>query len=179
MHDFTEIKILVLFFISDIQQTAKNFIVRWSLQIILFAWATIERHILIFHNQWLSTKIKRIFLHCFPMIFIVIYCFIYYLTVVVFLSCDYMNDQSPINGVPFHCLYGNDAFFLSWDLLCHRLIPTMIIVISSSALLVRILYKKKLFASNNSMGKTTKNDNSIITIKHIISTNNYASITEY
>ncbi len=156
MHDFTEIKILVLFFISDIQQTAKNFIVRWSLQIILFAWATIERHILIFHNQWLSTKIKRIFLHCFPMIFIVIYCFIYYLTVVVFLSCDYMNDQSPINGVPFHCLYGNDAFFLSWDLLCHQLIPTMIIVISIIALLVRILYQKSRLHRTIQWGKQRK-----------------------
>ncbi|CAF1446802.1 unnamed protein product, partial [Adineta ricciae] len=30
----------------------------YSLQIGLFAWATIERHILIFHDQWISTRNK-------------------------------------------------------------------------------------------------------------------------
>jgi hypothetical protein len=67
-----------------------------------------------------------------------------------------MNDQSPINGVPFHCLYGNDAFFLSWDLLCHQLIPTMIIVISIIALLVRILYQKSRLHRTIQWGKQRK-----------------------
>jgi hypothetical protein len=34
------------------------------------------------------------------------------------------------------------VFFISWDLLCHQIIPTIIIVTFSIGLLVRILYKK-------------------------------------
>jgi hypothetical protein len=88
------------------------------------------------------------FLHYLPIIIILTYCFIYYLTVVVFLSCEYLNDQSPINGVPSPCLYGNNVFFISWDLVCHQLIPTVIIVIFSMTLLVRVLYQKSNLCRN-------------------------------
>jgi hypothetical protein len=103
---------------------------------------TIERHILIFHDWWLSTKKKRFFsaLSSYNN-HIMTYCFIYYLTVVVILSCNYLNVQSPINGVPSPCLYDN-LFFISWDLMCHQMIPTIIIVVFSMALLVCVLYQK-------------------------------------
>jgi hypothetical protein len=112
----------------------------YSAQAILFAWATVERHILIFNDGWVSTKKKRFFLHYLPVIIILTYCFIYYLTVVVFLSCPYMNSQSPINGVPAPCLY-DQGFSVTWDLVCHQIIPTFVIEISSIALLVRVLYQ--------------------------------------
>ena len=35
----------------------------YSLQVTLFAWASIERHILIFHDQWVSTQSRRLFVH--------------------------------------------------------------------------------------------------------------------
>ncbi len=41
---------------------------------ILFAWATIERHILIFHDQLVSTRIEVLFVHYFPIGFLIVYC---------------------------------------------------------------------------------------------------------
>jgi hypothetical protein len=52
-----------------------------------------------------------------------------------------LNSQNPINGVLAPCIYDN-VFFISWDLSCHQTIPTVIIVIFSIALLIRILYQK-------------------------------------
>jgi hypothetical protein len=52
-------------------------------QTVLFAWATIERHILIFHYKWVTTKKKRFFVHCLPPVALLLYCVILY-TVVYF-----------------------------------------------------------------------------------------------
>lgn len=113
----------------------------YSTKMILFSWATIERHILIFHDRWLVTEKKRFLLHYLPMIIILLYCFIYYLIVVIFLPCPYPNNQHPLHGVPAPCLYDN-VFVITWDLICHQIIPTIIIVTFSIALLVRVLYQK-------------------------------------
>ena len=51
------------------------------LQIELFAWATLERHILIFHDQWLITKRNRFLLHYLPIIIIIICNIIFYIVV--------------------------------------------------------------------------------------------------
>ncbi|CAF4949538.1 unnamed protein product [Rotaria sp. Silwood1] len=51
---------------------------------ILMAWASFERHILIFHNQLVTTRRKRIFAHYLPITIIIIYCPLYYLIVMGF-----------------------------------------------------------------------------------------------
>ncbi|CAF4104787.1 unnamed protein product [Adineta steineri] len=113
----------------------------YSAQLILFAWAAIERHILIFHDRWVSTKRKRFFFHYFPIAIIIIYCFMYYLVVIVFLACKTMNVQNPINGVPVPCVY-NYSFYVKWDLFCHQIIPSIIIAVFSIGLLARVLHQK-------------------------------------
>lgn len=113
----------------------------YSIQMLLFAWATIERHILIFHDQWLSTKKKRFFLHYLPIIIIIVYCLIYYLIIIVFLACDYMNYQSLVNGVPFPCVYEYSVVY-TWDLIFNQIVSAMITAIFSVALLIRVLYQK-------------------------------------
>ena len=50
----------------------------FSTQLALVAWATLERHILIFHDRWLRTKRQRFLFHYFPIIAILTYCLIYY-----------------------------------------------------------------------------------------------------
>ena len=50
----------------------------YSLQIALFAWATIERHILIFHDSWVATKRRRLLIHYFPIVAIIVYYLVYY-----------------------------------------------------------------------------------------------------
>ncbi|CAF3581907.1 unnamed protein product, partial [Adineta steineri] len=39
----------------------------------LVGWSSMERHIIIFHSQWISTKKKRFLIHYLPIVLIVIY----------------------------------------------------------------------------------------------------------
>jgi hypothetical protein len=113
----------------------------YTTQLIGFAWASIERHILIFHNQWVSTKKKCFFVHYLPLLTILIYCFTYYFAFTLFPFCRDLNYQSPTDGIPVPCML-IDPILGKWDTICHQIIPTFIIVISSSSLLLRVLRQK-------------------------------------
>ena len=67
----------------------------YMLQLLLFAWATIERHILIFHDQWVSTRTKRLYFHYLPIIIIILYWSIYYSYIYFYPSCTntYISSQ--------------------------------------------------------------------------------------
>jgi hypothetical protein len=52
-----------------------------NIQLILFAWTTIERHILIFYSKCVLTKTKRSFVHYLPIMSILIYSLGYYLNI--------------------------------------------------------------------------------------------------
>ncbi|CAF3425032.1 unnamed protein product [Rotaria sp. Silwood2] len=60
----------------------------YILTTILFAWATIERHILIFHDKLLSTKYKFIFFHYLPVVIVFLYCICYNTIVIIFSPCE-------------------------------------------------------------------------------------------
>ncbi|CAF0871269.1 unnamed protein product [Adineta steineri] len=114
----------------------------WGLyitQIILFAWASIERHILIFHDRWLSTRRKRIFIHYLPPILLLLYCFIFYGIVYFFPFC--------VNSINYYaaacivcCTYNNNVFSL-WETIVNQLLPHLIIIIFSIALILRALWQ--------------------------------------
>jgi hypothetical protein len=58
--------------VSNLSCTIRTFL-DWDLyitQTFLVSWATIERHILIFHYKCLATKKKRFFFHYFPLPFL-------------------------------------------------------------------------------------------------------------
>ncbi|CAF4377411.1 unnamed protein product, partial [Adineta steineri] len=54
----------------------------------LVGWTSVERHILIFHDQWVSTKKKRFFIHYLPLIFIVLYGVVVYGTITPMNGCN-------------------------------------------------------------------------------------------
>ncbi|CAF1444557.1 unnamed protein product [Adineta ricciae] len=85
----------------------------WGLYVLhtmLFAWATVERHILIFHDRWISTRKSRLILHYFPLLFFPFYLFLFYFCVYFFPPCEnYSDPSSPVCMWP--CLY--DSYALS------------------------------------------------------------------
>lgn len=115
----------------------------WSLYIahtLLFAWGMIERHILIFHDGWVSTSRKRFFIHYFPFLALILYWFIFYVVVYFFPSCQNRFRPSSLVCI-FPCLY--DSYILSmWDYIVHQIIPILAITIFSIGLLVRVLWQK-------------------------------------
>ena len=111
----------------------------WGLyytQIILFAWATIERHILIFHHQWISTPKKRLLIHYFPLIFLFLYCLLYYTMIIFFPPCKNPYDDYYTICIRL-CLFDDSKLYV-YDTVIHQILPNVIIVIFSLALLLRV-----------------------------------------
>ncbi|CAF2594917.1 unnamed protein product [Rotaria sp. Silwood2] len=112
-----------------------------SLQVELFAWATIERHILIFHNHWVATKNKCLIFHYFPIGAIIIYYLIYYSFVFFYPFCESSFDTFLGGGFHIPCVFDHTVLGL-WDLIVHQFLPTVIIVLFSIALLIRVTLQK-------------------------------------
>ena len=108
----------------------------------LVAWASVERHILIFHDQWVSTKKKRCLVHYTPLVFIVIY------GIVVYGITTPMNDcnRGFYFSVPFcgyySCIYDSTLFslyeFFTGGFLCSTLIG-----FGSVFLILRVVLQKR------------------------------------
>jgi uncharacterized membrane protein YidH (DUF202 family) len=115
----------------------------WGLYIVhamLFAWATIERHILIFHDAWVSTKRKRFFVHYCPVIFLLVYLFIFYFIIYFFPPCENYPDPS-VAVCMFPCFYDNYILTM-WDYIVEQFLPTLTIIVFSIGLLVRVIWRK-------------------------------------
>ena len=96
----------------------------WGLyitQTILFAWTTIERHILIFHDKWLLTKRKRLFIHYIPPILIIFYCLIMYLIVYFFPSCENVVDYFYVTCIDA-CLFDSGIYSI-YDTIIDEVLP--------------------------------------------------------
>ena len=107
----------------------------------LVAWATIERHILIFHDRWVSNKTKRVSFHYLPLAILLLYCLGFHVVGIFFPPCENTFDFTQvICGRPL-CFYNIREAAL-WDVVVHDLAPSMIIISFSLALLLRILYQK-------------------------------------
>jgi hypothetical protein len=134
---------------SDTWQRSFAFCVIWGfidwavymLQLLLFAWASIERHILIFHDRWVSTKRKRIFVHYLPVVIISMYWFLFYAYVYFYPSCENTFDSTQMICVTV-CLFSSFSFH-AFDLLFNNVLPTLTIVIFSVTLLLRVLRQKQ------------------------------------
>lgn len=114
----------------------------YSTQVALFAWATMERHILIFHEQWVSTRRKRLFVHYAPITAILLYCQVYYILVYFGPFCENSFDGFVAGGVFVPCAF-DKTILGTWDLLVHQMIPTLLIIVFSIGLGARVLWQKR------------------------------------
>ena len=113
----------------------------YSMQLVGFAWASIERHILVFHSHWISTKKKEFFVHYLPLITLLVYSFTYYFVLIVFPPCKESIRPSPFNGVPMPCILFNSVFY-KYNTISHQFIPTFLIIILNIGLLLRVIWQK-------------------------------------
>lgn len=107
----------------------------------LFAWTSIERHILIFHDRWLVTRKQRLLLHYLPPSLIFAYCLIFYSLMYLFPPCTNPLNYSKVLCVSA-CLYDNSVFNF-WETTVNQLLPNLTIVVFSIALLVRVLRQNR------------------------------------
>jgi hypothetical protein len=101
-----------------------------------------ERHILIFHRKWISTKKKRLLAHYLPLIMLVLYCLIYYVVVIFFPPCKNNFDDYYMICVEL-CLFFESSALYTYDTFVHQILPNLAIVVFSLALLLRVRWQKR------------------------------------
>jgi hypothetical protein len=107
----------------------------------LMAWASIERHILIFHQDWIATTTKRLLLHYLPISFCAVYPSIYYGALFFVIPCDRPFQYEEATCSYYSCISWKVQLGL-WDNFFNFLLPVALIVIFSVALLLRVLYHR-------------------------------------
>jgi hypothetical protein len=108
---------------------------------ILMAWASIERHVLVFYPRWFGTKRKCFFYHYIPLAACILYPLIFYFVIFVIIPCDVPLDYSYRLCHRYACV-SHVSWLSLWDSVGHYIIPAFITVIFSIALLIRVLYSR-------------------------------------
>lgn len=110
---------------------------------ILFAvaWASIERHILIFYQNLFATRMKRVFFHYAPLCISTLYPFIYYMFIFFVHPCNVIHSPTVYECGSYFCAF-TDPVMHYWDTFANNIAPVFSIVIFSVALLGRVWYSK-------------------------------------
>lgn len=130
-------------------QTPAHCLVWWLVDLgfyntdaIILAWASTERHILIFHNRWISTQKQRFFVHYLPLLILLLYTTIYYTIVIFFPPCEntYLYTLPVCAAIPCHLLH---PILGIWEMGVHGCLSTIIIAFASISLLIRAIMQKR------------------------------------
>ena len=115
----------------------------WYGALFLILWASIERHILIFHSKLVSTARGRLLFHYIPLVFSSLYAPILYFYLIVFYPCENVFvATSALCGGP--CFFREmPAWFIWYDSFVHFIIPIFLIIVFGVLLLVRVLAQKR------------------------------------
>jgi len=114
---------------------------------VILAWASFERHILVFYSNILSTRRRRILIHYLPLVIMPIYLFIFYIYAIIFPPCESPYDfTSPVCGAyPCYLLV---PVLATWALVFHGIVPTFLIFFFNAALVLRIIWHKRRHHQN-------------------------------
>ena len=109
---------------------------------VFLAWRSIERHLLVFHHQYLRTKRQKFLFHYFPLIVISIYLSGFYLGAIVFPPCETNFDFESLACGLSPC-YEEISLLNIWDYIVNGIACTFLETIVSTALLIRVLSHKR------------------------------------
>jgi hypothetical protein len=114
----------------------------YNTQTMILAWASIERHVLIFHSQLISTRKNKFYYHYLPPIILIIYLITFYIGIIFLPPCQNTFDFTSVECGSNPC-YLNIKYLALWDAILHSVLPTFIIAVSSLALIYRVIAHKK------------------------------------
>lgn len=105
---------------------------------LLMAWASIERHILVFHSKWFASRWQLLFFHYIPLLLCMIWPLAFYLSFFIFLPCDWPLDFSSWGCSLSWCAAFYPRLALV-DSILHYAMPSFTIVVCSLTLFIRVL----------------------------------------
>lgn len=121
---------------------------------ILMGYASIERHLLVFHERWLITKTRRILLHYIPLIFIISYSLLFYFYALLFPPCITNFDYTK-TWCSYPCYYDVTGISM-YDTIMHVLVPTLVILVFSLGLFIRVIGRKRRILARTQWRKHRK-----------------------
>lgn len=107
---------------------------------LLVAWASFERHLLIFHINLFNVKWKIFCFHYMPPILLSIYIFIFYIYGSFIYPCE--NQVDFANNICYYGCQSRDPIVGMWQTSMHTIFPTICVLIYNVALLYRV-YRSK------------------------------------
>ncbi len=123
--------------------------------IIIMAWGSIERYLLIFHNRLFLNRNKRFLFHYLPFIILLVYILIFYIIAIIFPPCLNAYDYGLPVCSDFPC-YLNHSVLGIWDSVVNNILSIVIISIFSSVLVIRVYYQKRRLQQPNVWRKQRK-----------------------
>lgn len=113
----------------------------FSLRGFLMAWASIEQHILVFHEQVVSSRRRRICFHYFPLVSIVIYAFVLYIYVIFFPPCRNFYVYT-LEWCALPCFLMASPFG-TYSAIFNSFLPTFCVLFFSIFLYLRVIRQKR------------------------------------
>lgn len=108
---------------------------------VLLVFASIERHILIFHHRLVATKRKRLLFHYLPLISVILILLIFYTVAIFAPVCENVFDYTADLCGTSAC-YSSIPFFVMIEQLIFSGLSSLLIAIFSIALLIRVVRQK-------------------------------------
>lgn len=108
---------------------------------VLLVFASIERHILIFHYHLVATRRSRLIFHYIPLIVITLSVMTFYSVAIFAPICENTFDYT-IDVCGIHACYGDIRFFLVVEQIGFSALSSFLMAIFNMALLVRVLLQK-------------------------------------
>jgi len=135
--------------IGQVQPNKYSFCLFWiwynfslqTINLMLMQWTSIERHILIFHSNWIQTSNGKWKYHYIPLIICVTYIPIFYFSCIIIYQCQNSFDYTSL--LCGTICYNQVTWLSTFDWTTNILIPSLIIPIGSISLLLRVLIQAK------------------------------------
>ena len=109
---------------------------------VLLLWASIERHLLIFHGHLHATAKYRLLLHYLPFIAIITYLILFYTVAIFIYSCEQQLDfTQPLCGFPCYTTHANISLY---DLFAHTFLPLVLCILLDICLVMRAIYRRRV-----------------------------------
>ncbi|CAF1628682.1 unnamed protein product [Adineta ricciae] len=112
-----------------------------SLNVFLL-WASIERHLFIFHSNLYTTAKRRFYFHYLPLISIAVYLILFYIGAIFIYPCDTNFDfTQPICGYPCYTASPNISLY---DYFAHSCVPLILDILLDIGLVIRAMRHKRI-----------------------------------
>jgi hypothetical protein len=107
---------------------------------------------LIFHDGWISNRRGRFLFHYLPLIILMTYIFLFYITVIFLLPCENIYDYTlPVCGAsPCYQAY---TILGMWEFIVNTNIPILVECFVSIGLVLRVQWQKRRLRQSNQWRK--------------------------